>query len=77
MSEGLTSGESTPVVGVDVATVLDILALLFAIVGLTVGGIVLLSVSFVTSLIIGIHEISLSLAVILHVGAVFISKRGT
>jgi len=55
--------------------VLEVLALLFAIGGLVVGGIVLLSVDRVDALIVGMHEIALAVAVILHIMAGFIPER--
>ena len=44
---------------------LDLAAVICAIIGLVVGFIVLLSIVYSSSLMIGIHEVSLSVAVIL------------
>jgi hypothetical protein len=54
------------------SNILKLLALLFAIGSLVVGGIVLLSVDYVDALVIGLHEISLAIAVILLIIAAFI-----
>jgi hypothetical protein len=51
---------------------LDILALLFAIGSLAIGGIVLLSIEHADAIIIGLHEVTLAIAVILHITGSFI-----
>ena len=68
------NGSPMPLMRLTLPQLIDILALLFAIVGLTVGGIVLLSISFVSAVIVGIHEVSLSIAVILHLCAVLVAR---
>lgn len=56
--------------------ILMVLALVFAIGGLLIGGIVLVSVNRVDALVIGLHEVSLAVAVILLTAAALIPETG-
>jgi hypothetical protein len=49
------------------ALLINMVALLLAILGLVIGGVVLLSIEHADAIIIGLHEVALSLAVILMV----------
>jgi hypothetical protein len=56
---------------------LDILALLFATLSLAIGGIVLLSIEHADAIVIGLHEVTLAIAVILHITGSFIAEGRT
>lgn len=55
--------------------IIDLVALVFAIVALGVGGFVILSLVFASALIIGIQEVTLAVAVILHLIAGLLPTR--
>jgi hypothetical protein len=59
---------------INARAVVNILALVFAAIALIVGGVVLLSIEQVDAIIIGIHELSLTVAVILHIAASFLKE---
>jgi hypothetical protein len=59
---------------INARAVVNILALVFAVIALIVGGVVLLSIEQVDAIIIGIHELSLTVAVILHIAASFLKE---
>lgn len=61
-------------VTISARALVNILALVFAGIALIVGGVVLLSIEQVDAIIIGIHELSLTAAVILHIAASFLKE---
>jgi hypothetical protein len=57
-----------------IRAVVNIVALVFAVIGLIVGGVVFLSIEHVDAIVIGVHELSIAVAVILHICASFFKE---